>query len=246
MSIKNILISQQEPKNLAPYEDLSSKYGVNFSFIPFFVIKPLGSKEFRMQRINILDYSAIIFSARSTIDAFFSICDELRIKIPETMKYFCTTEIVAMYLQKHIVFRKRKIFFGDGTPSSIINQIGTKHKNEKFLIATSESASTSVANAFIEAKLDFDSAVFVKSEAQDLTHINLSEYDITVMYNVADIKSLYHNYPSFEQNNLKICSFGRSVVNAIDEVGLKIDIMAPTPEAPSVAKALDLYLANQI
>ena len=244
MSIKNILISQQEPKNLAPYEELSSKHGVNFSFIPFFVIKPLSSKEFRMQKINILDYTAIIFSARSTIDAFFQLCEELRIKVPETMKYFCTTEVVAMYLQKHIVFRKRKIFFGDGTPSSILSQIGTKHKGEKFLIATSEAPSSSITKAFEESNLDFDGAVFVKSVPQDLSEINISEYDMAVMYNSSDIKSLYFNYPEFKQDELKICSFGRSVVNAIEEAGLKIDIMAPTPEAPSVAKAIDLYLSK--
>ena len=141
MSIKNILISQQPPKAVSPYSSITEKYGVHFDFIPFFKIEPLSSREFRAQRINILDHSAIVFSARSTIDAFFHICEELRIKIPETMKYFCSTEAVAMYLQKHIVYRKRKIFFGDGTPASILAQIGSKHKGEKFLITTSHAYS---------------------------------------------------------------------------------------------------------
>ncbi len=245
MSVKNILISQQEPKVLGPYEDLSSKYGVQFHFAPFFLIEPLSSKEFRAQKINIADYTAIVFSARSTIDAFFKLCDELRVKVPETLKYFCTTEIVANYLQKHIVYRKRKIFFGDGTPSSIISQIGTKHKAEKFLIATSESANTAITKVFEETSLDFDSAIFVKSVSQDLTKINISDFDMTVMYNAADVKSLFANYPDFEQKDLKIVSFGKSVVKAIEENGLKIDIVAPTPEAPSVAKALDLYFSKE-
>ena len=134
MTIKNILISQQPPKAASPYSSIAEKYGVHFDFAPFFKIEPLSSREFRGQRINILDHSAIVFSARSTIDAFFHLCDELRIKIPETMKYFCLSEAVAMYLQKHIVYRKRKIFFGDGTPASILAQIGSKHKDENFLI----------------------------------------------------------------------------------------------------------------
>ena len=140
MTVKNILISQQPPKAASPYSVITEKYGVNFDFVPFFTIEPLSSREFRAQRINILDHTAIVFSARSTIDAFFHLCEELRVKIPETMKYFCTTEAVAMYLQKHIVYRKRKIFYGDGTTSSVIALIGSKHKDETFLVATSDLA----------------------------------------------------------------------------------------------------------
>ena len=130
MSVKNILISQQQPTTASPYTSIAEKFGVNFDFKPFFKIEPLTSREFRSQRINILDHTAIVFSARTTIDAFFQLCEELRVKVPETMKYFCTTEAVANYLQKHIVYRKRKIFFGDGKPDSIIGLIGTKHKGE--------------------------------------------------------------------------------------------------------------------
>ena len=140
MTVKNILISQQPPKAASPYSLITEKYGVHFDFVPFFTIEPLSSREFRTQRINILDHTAIVFSARSTIDAFFHLCEELRVKIPETMKYFCTTEAVAMYLQKHIIYRKRKIFYGDGTASSVISLIGNKHKDETFLIATSDLA----------------------------------------------------------------------------------------------------------
>ena len=133
MSVKKILISQQQPKTASPYTSIAEKFGVDFDFRQFFKMEPLTSREFRAQRINILDHTAVVFSARTTIDAFFQLCEELRVKVPETMKYFCTTEAVANYLQKHIVYRKRKIFFGDGTPQSIIGLIGTKHKGENFL-----------------------------------------------------------------------------------------------------------------
>ena len=165
--------------NDAPYVALKEKFGVDITFKQFFLIEPLSSREFRAQRINILDYTAIIFSSRHTIDAFYGLCDELRVKVPETMKYFCTTEAVAMYLQKHIVYRKRKIFFGNGTPESIIEQIGTKHKGEKFLVTQSDSSNSSPLTNLMEAqKLDYKTAVFVKSVPQDLKEMNLQDYDI--------------------------------------------------------------------
>ena len=244
MTVRNILISQQPPKAASPYSEITSKYGVNFDFVPFFSIEPLSSREFRVQRINILDYTAIVFSARSTIDAFFHLCAELRIKIPETMKYFCTTEAVAMYLQKHIVYRKRKIFFGDGTPASLITQIGTKHKGEKFLIATSDSANNDITRLFETGGLDFNSAIFVKSVSRNLKDISPSAYDMIVLYNPSDVKSLYENFPEFQQNNVKFVSYGKSVVKAMNDAGLKIEISAPTSTAPSVAKALELYLES--
>ena len=242
MTVSSILISQQPPKANSPYSDITAKYGVKFDFVPFFTIEPLSSREFRVQRVNILDYTAIVFSARSTIDAFFHLCGELRVKIPETMKYFCTTEAVAMYLQKHIVYRKRKIFFGDGTAPSLITLIGSKHKGEKFLIATSDSTGNDVTRVFEESGLDFKSAVFVKSVSQDLKSLSLDSYDMIVLYNPSDVKSLYENFPDFKQGNIKFVSYGKSVVKAMKEAGLEIEISAPTSTAPSVAKAIELYL----
>ncbi len=245
MSVKNVLISQQQPTTASPYTAIAEKFGVNFDFKPFFKIEPLTSREFRAQRINILDHTAIVFSARSTIDAFFALCEELRIKVPETMKYFCTTEAVANYLQKHIVYRKRKIFFGDGKPDSIIGLIGSKHKGEKFLIATAESSTKdAVTKAFETQKFDFETAVFVKPVSQDIKDTNLHSYDMVVLFNPADVKSLYENYPDFAQGDIKFVSYGKSVVGAMDEAGLTIEISAPTVEAPSVAKALEIYLSK--
>ena len=245
MSVKNILISQQQPMTASPYTSIAEKFGVNFDFKPFFKIEPLTSREFRAQRINILDHTAIVFSARSTIDAFFQLCEELRVKVPETMKYFCTTEAVANYLQKHIVYRKRKIFFGDGKPDSIIGLIGTKHKAEKFLIATAESSTKdAVTKAFETQKYDFETAVFVKPVSQDIKDVDLHTYDMIVFFNPADVKSLRENQPEFTQGDIKFVSYGKSIVGAMEEAGLKIEISAPTVEAPSVAKALEIYLAK--
>lgn len=245
MAIKKILISQETPMNKAPYDSLVEKFGVQIDFKPFFLIEPLTSREFRTQRLNILDFTAIVFSARHTIDAFFRICEELRVKVPETMKYFCTTEAVAMYLQKHIVFRKRKIFYGNGTPSSVIDLIGPKHKGEKFLIATSDSSNVDTLTRLFQAQgLDYTTSVFVKSVPQDLKDVDLESYDLVVFYNPADLKSLYANFPEFKPGNAKFVTFGKQIVKAMEEAGLPVEIQAPTPEAPSVARALELYLGN--
>ena len=182
MSIKKILVSQNAPRVLTQYESVTQKFGVTFDFHPFFKIEPLTSREFRAQRINVLDYSAIVFSSRHVIDAFFSLAEELRAKIPETMKYFCTTEAVAMYLQKHIVYRKRKIFYGTGTPESVVALIGPKHKDEKFLIAMSDTSSGDALTSLFDAHhLHYATGVFVKSVSQDLSGMNLHDYDMMVL-----------------------------------------------------------------
>ena len=243
MNIKKILVSQNAPRVLTQYEAVSEKFGVTFDFRPFFKIEPLSSREFRAQRINVLDYTAIVFSSRHTIDAFFSLAEELRAKIPETMKYFCTTEAVAMYLQKHIVYRKRKIFYGTGTPESVVALIGPKHKGENFLIAMSDSASSEALTSLFQANhLQYTTGVFVKSVSQDLKELDLASYDMIVFYNPADVKSLQENFPDFQQGEIKMVSYGRSIVRAMEEAGLRIDVKAPSPEAPSVASAIELYL----
>ena len=246
MSAKNILISQKQPQTASPYDALAEKFGVHFDFQPFFKMEPLTSREFRAQKINLADYTAIVFSARTTIDAFFQICEELRVKIPETMKYFCTTEIVANYLQKHIIYRKRKIFFGDGKPESVMGLIGPKHKDEKFLITTSDSTGKDPITRLFEAtQLNFTTGVFVKSVPQDLSGTDLHGYDVVVVFNAADVKSLYANFPDFKQENIKFITYGKSVVKAMEEAGLKMEISAPTPEIPSVSKALESYLLSE-
>ncbi|MCR4571103.1 MAG: uroporphyrinogen-III synthase [Bacteroidales bacterium] len=238
-----ILISQQAPSKLTAYEALQGKFKADITFRPFFRIEPLSSREFRDQRVNLPDYTAIVFSSRHAIDAYFKLAEELRFKVPETMKYFCTTELVAIYLQKHIVFRKRKIFFGEGTPESLVALIGPKHKGEKFLIAKNAgSNSEALTSLLTKAGVDFTEAELVKSVTQDLKDLDVSSYDIVALYNPADVKSLYENFPEFKQGKVKFAGWGKSIVPAMEDAGLSIDIQGPTPEAPSVARAIELYL----
>lgn len=240
-----ILISQQAPTNLNPFEVLQTKFGATVDFRPFFLMEPLSAKEFRAERINLPDYTAIVFSSRLAIDAYFKLSEEMRFKVPETMKYFCTTEAVAMYLQKHIVYRKRKIFYGTGTPESVISLIKDKHKTEKFLItASSGSNSNAILKPFESAGLDFKLGLLVKPVAQNLKDIDIHSYDMVVLYSPFDVASLKENFPDFEQKNIKFVSFGKSVVSAMEDAGLQIAIKAPTPETPSVSGAIELYLRN--
>lgn len=241
-----ILISQKTPSNLNPYKALEEKYGATFDFKPFFLIEPLSAKEFRAQRINLPDYTAIVFSSRHAIDAYFKMCEEFRFKVPETMKYFCSTELVALYLQKHVVYRKRKIFFGDGTPESVVSLIGTKHKGEKFLIITSDESNTApVSSLFQKAGLDFTISVMVKSVPQDISGLDLSQYGAIVMCNPYDLKSFTASFPGFEQGDISIISYGKGISNALAEAGYKIAVKGPSENIRSVAMAVENLLSQQ-
>lgn len=244
MSIKRILISQASPKVASPYETLASKYGVTFDFTPFYTIEPVSSIEMRAQHCNVNDFTAVVFSARSTIDAFFAMCEELRVKIPETMKYFCTNEKVAMYLQKHIVYRKRKIFFGDGTPSSVIGLITAKHKDENFLIVTSDTPVNSITKMFDATAFKHSSAVFAKSVPAKLD-LNIDDFDMIVLYNKTDVASLKENFPGFTQGNKAIVAYGSEALKqAATEAGLKISISAPSQDCPNVISAIERCINN--
>ena len=240
-----ILISQKAPANLNAYKALEDKYGATLEFHPFFLIEPVSAREFRSQRINLPDYTAIVFSSRHAIDAYFKLCEEMRFKVPETMKYFCTTELVALYLQKHVVYRKRKIFFGDGTPQSVVALIGPKHKGEKFLITTSaESENPPVAALFETAGLDYTVSVMVKSVTQDLSAVKPEDYEAIVLYNAFDLKSLKASFPAFDLGKVALISYGRGIAAALKKDGLTPAVEGPTPDIPSAAKALDVYLSK--
>ena len=241
-----ILISQKAPSTLNAFKALEDKYGVSLDFQPFFLIEPLSAKEFRSQRINLPDYTAIVFSSRHAIDAYFKLCDEMRFKVPETMKYFCSTELVALYLQKHVVYRKRKIFFGDGTPQSIVSLIGPKHKGEKFLITTSAESNTSqLSSLFEKAGLDYTVSVMVKSVIQDISGLNLADYGALVLYNPNDLKSLRAAFPDFDLKSVSLISYGRGIAAALKSEGLEIAVEGPTPEIQSAAKALDVFFSKK-
>ena len=246
--VKKILISQPKPTSeKSPYYDIERRHDVELVFRPFIKVESITPKEFRQQRISILDHTAIVFSSRHAIDAYFKMCDEMRFKVPETMKYFCTTELVALYLQKHVVYRKRKIFFGDGSVQSIVAQIGPKHKGEKFLITTSAEANTDqVRSLFEKAGLDFTVSVMVKSVPQDLSSINLADYGALVLYNPYDLKSLKASFPEFEQGSLSFITYGKSIAKALEEEGLKIAVKGgPNTDIPSASKAIDVFLGGE-
>lgn len=245
MKVKNILISQPAPVNGSPYTELISKYKVSIDFIPFFRVEPLQSREFRLQKINISEHTAIVFTSRTSIDAFFKICEELRITIPETMKYFCISEAIALYLQKYIVYRKRKIFFGSGTTASIIEAIGIKHKNENFLLTVADNCKTDLNKVFTKSKLKHSSAILVKTVNSDLSALDIKTYDMVVFYSPSDIKSLKDNFPDFNQEGLQFATFGPATLKALKAAKFTSTVVAPTPEAPSIAKALLIYFEQK-
>lgn len=240
--IKNIIISQPEPSTGSPYTDIINRFNINISFLPFFKVEPVGLKDFRTQHISISDHTAIVFSAKSAIDSFFKMCEVTRVSVPETMKYFCTTESIANYLQKYIVYRKRKIFPCKGTTASIIEAIGTKHKDEKFLLTVTDSAKPELVRMFTKAKLNFHVGVFCRTVNSDLSSIDLSAFQMMVFYSPSDIKSLFEQKPDFVQNDIMVATFGPATAKAAKAAGLKIEIEAPTPEYPSIAQALLSYM----
>lgn len=245
MKAKKILISQPAPANGSPYTDLISKYKLSIDFVPFFKVEALQAREFRLQKINILDHTAVVFTARTAIDAYFKICEEMRITVPETMKYFCTSESIALYLQKYIVYRKRKIFFGNGTNASIIDIIGAKHKNETFLVCVADSSKADIHKIFVKAKLNHTSGVFVKTVYSDLSSLELNNYDMLVFYSPSDIRSLQENFPDFKPNGMQFATYGPATLKALKGAKLASTIVAPTPEAPSIAKALSIYFEQK-
>ncbi len=243
MAIKSILISQPAPPaNGSPYTELQQKFGVTIDFKPFFKVEGLPAKEFRAQKITITDYSAIVFCSKTAIDSFFRICEETRVTVPETMKYFCQSEAIAVYLQKYIVYRKRKIFFGTGTFPSIIDIILGKHKDEKLLIAVTDGLKDSTRSLFADAGLNFNHAVFVRTVINDLTGLDIKKYQMAVFYSPSDIRSLKENFPDFKQGKLLIATYGPTTAKAAKDEGLCIEIEAPSPAAPSIAVALKNYL----
>ena len=245
MKIKNILISQPEPANGSAYAELITKYKLKIDFVPFFKVEALSAKEFRTQKINILDYTAVVFTAKTAIDAFFKLCEELRITIPETMKYFCSSETIAHYLQKYIVYRKRKIFFGNGTMESIVENIGVKHKSENFLITTADNIKTDLHKHFTKAKLKHNMAVFIKTVYSDLSTVKISEYDMLVFYSPSDLKSLQENFPELDPKDIKFATFGPATTKALKAAKITPTLVAPTPEAPSISRALALYMEQK-
>lgn len=243
MKIKKILVSQPEPdtSEKSPYQQLAEKTNVKIDFRPFIQVEGLSSKDFRQSRIDVLEHTAIIFSSKTAIDHFFRLCEEMRITISETMKYFCTTESVAFYLQKYIVYRKRKIFYGK-TSLNDINDSLIKHKDDKYLLTLSDTSKPDISALLDKLKIVYTKAVIYKTVYSNLSDLSNIDYDVVVFYSPAGVKSLIQNFPNFEQKEIKIASFGEATAKAVSDAGLRLDIKAPIPEAPSMTMALEQYI----
>ena len=242
-NIKKILVSQPEPNTgKSPYYELADKYGVQVVFRPFIKVEGVSAKDFRTQRINILDHTAIIFTAKTAIDHFFRLCEELRIQIPETMKYFCVTEAIAVYLQKYIVYRKRKIFFPQSGKMEDLMVPISKHNKEIYLVPMSDVHKEDLTQLLDEKKIKYDIAIMYRTVSNDFQKDESFDYDVLLFFSPAGIASLTKNFPDFVQNGTAIGTFGPTTAKAVRDAGFRLDIEAPSQEAPSMAAALENYL----
>lgn len=242
--IKKILVSQPKPHSeKSPYYDIAEKYNVDIVFHPFIRVERVSAKEFRQQRIQILDYTAIIFTARTAVDKFFSLCEEMRVAIPETMKYFCISEAVALYLQKYIVYRKRKIFFSQTGKIEGLNTALTKHSKEKFLFPVPEEHSDEVSLFLDQKKINYTKSVMYRTVSNEFKEgVNLNDMDMIIFFSPLGITSLQKNFPDFEQGDMAIGSFGSTTAKSVEEAGLRLDCEAPQPDYPSMTAALEAFL----
>lgn len=240
--VESILVSQPEPQNeKSPYYDLAQKYNIKVDFRPFIEVKPVSVKDFRKQKIDILEHTAIIFTSRNAIDHFFSICAELKIEMPAEMKYFCISEQTANYLQKYIVIRKRKIFTGFRTAQDLI-EILKKHKGEKYLFPCSSIRKNDIPDFLEKNGYQYSEAVMYETVAADLSDLADVNYDVIAFFSPSGINSLFVNFPDFKQNKTRIAAFGPTTAKAVEDAGLFLDIQAPMPNAPSMTGALEAYI----
>ncbi|MEL6917737.1 MAG: uroporphyrinogen-III synthase [Bacteroidota bacterium] len=247
MKVKTILVSQPEPKmENSPYSRLIEKEKVKVDFRPFIHVEGVDAKNVRQQKIDLNDFTAIILTSRNSVDHFFRIAEEMRFKVPDTMKYFCQSEAVAYYLQKYVVYRKRKIYVGKRVFNELV-PLFKKYKDEKFLLPSSDVLKHTIPTTLNELDIEWTRGIFYKTVISDLSDLRNVYYDVLVFFSPSGIESLLKNFPDFEQNNTRIAVFGNSTVTAATDAGLRIDIKAPTPETPSMTMALQKYitLANK-
>lgn len=242
MKVKSILISQPEPKaENSPYAELEQKFNLKVDFQPFIHVEGVDAKEVRQQKIDLTKFSAIILTSRNAVDHFFRIAEEMRYEIPTNLKYFCQSEAVAYYLQKYVVYRKRKIYVGKRTFQDIINLI-KKHKDETFLLPSSDMLKPTIPQQLDEIKVKWKRGIFYRTVVSDLSELRDVTYDVVVFFSPSGIKSLFENFPDFEQNDTRIACFGNSTIKAANDYGINVNIKAPTPETPSMTMALENYI----
>ncbi len=241
--VNKILISQPKPSSeKSPYYEIAEKFNVDIHFFPMIKVERVSLKEFRQQRINILDFTAVIFTARTAVDKFFSICEELKIVVPETMKYFCVSETVALYLQKYIVYRKRKIFFSQtGKIDGLGNAFG-KHAKEKFLLPVPEEHNEEVTNFLDQKKVPYTKSVMYRTVSNEIDKNDKFDYDMIIFFSPLGVLSLFKNFPDFKQGDMAIGCFGSATAKGVTDAGLRLDCEAPQPDYPSMAAALEAFL----
>jgi len=244
MKVKTILVSQPEPKaENSPFFDLIEKQKVKIDFRSFIHVEDVPCKEVRKQKIDLSAFSAVILTSRNAVDHYFRVAEEMRFKVPDAMKYFCQSEAVAYYLQKYVVYRKRKIYVGTRTFVDLVPLI-KKYKNEKFLLPSSDKLKDIVPITLDELKVKWRQAVFYNTVVSDLSDLSDVKYDVLVFYSPSGIDSLLQNFPDFEQKNTRIAVFGNTTIKAAAKAGLRVDIQAPTKESPSMTMALKRYIRD--
>lgn len=243
MKIKKILVSQPKPESeKSPYYDLAKKYGVTIDFRPFIKVEPISSVEFRQQKINISDYSAVTFTSRTGIDHFFRMCKELRITVADNLKYFCISESVAFYLQKYIQFRKRKVFYGTSGKLPELISVMSKHETENFLIVLSDTHNEEIINLLTSNNVKFDVGLMYRTVSNDFTNKEEFNYDMLLFFSPQGVASLMKNFPDFQQGEIQIGCFGTTTAQAVRDAGLRLDLSVPTLGCSSMALALNEFI----
>jgi uroporphyrinogen-III synthase len=247
LKIKNILVSQPQPTDLekSPYAELGKKFNVNVVYRKFIKIEGIPAKEFRKDRVNIPDYTAVIFTSRNAVDHFFRICKEMRVEVPDTMKYFSISESTAYYLQKYVQYRKRKVFHSKESFANLL-ELTKKHKTEKFLLPCSDVHKQEISNMLDENKIQYKKAIIYRTLPSDLSDIRIEDFNMLVFFSPVGIKSLFQNFPNFVQNNTAIGAFGSSTAKAVTDAGLTLNISAPSKTAPSMTMAIEQYLQCEL
>lgn len=244
MKIKSILVSQPAPNTeSSPYFELAKKEKIKFDFRSFIQVAGLDAREFRMQKIDIAQYTGVIFTSRGAIDHYFRLAEELRFQVPDSMRYICQSEAVANYLQKHIIYRKRKISFGEKTVADMV-PLFKKYPDEKYLLPCSDVMSEEIPKTLDKAGIDWTKAVMYKTVSSDVSDLKMKNYDMLIFFSPQGIKSLFKNFAKFEQGQKKIGVFGAGTQQAAEEAGLRVDLMAPTKETPSMTMAIEKFIAE--
>jgi uroporphyrinogen-III synthase len=247
LKVKNILVTQPHPVEFekSPYSELSRKFNINISFQEFIKIEGIQARDFRKDRINILDYSAVIFTSKNAVDHFFRICKEMRVDVPDTMKYFSISESTAYYLQKYVQYRKRKVFHSKENSANLIELV-KKHRTEKFLLPCSDIHKQEIPKMLDENKVIYKKAVIYKTLASDLSELEIDRFDMMVFFSPSGIASLKKNFPKYEQNNTVFGAFGPTTAKAVTDAGFQLHILAPSVKAPSMTMAIEQFLQNEM